>query len=71
MTVGQALKRARTSRGLKQAELAEKMWLDKATVSLWETDRRCVKANELILMADILDMTIDELVGRTVRSNGG
>ena len=36
MLIGEALKRARERKGLRQSELAEKLYVDKSLVCRWE-----------------------------------
>lgn len=66
MTIGEAIKAARKARGLKQIELAEKAGISVNTIRFWETDRTSPTAIFLCCVADVLDVTLDELVGRKV-----
>lgn len=67
MTLGQSIKNARNKKGITQAELAAKIGVYQATLSYWETDRNCPSLLFAICIADVLEMTLDELVGRTVK----
>lgn len=58
------LAEVRKSRGLTQAELAEKSGLPPATVSHFETGFRFPTAPTLTKIADALKISIDFLVGR-------
>lgn len=69
MTIGQSIKKARKSRKLKQVELAEKARVSPQTISYWECDRIRPTIDLLICVADVLDITLDELVGRTAKNN--
>ena len=68
MTTGQALKKARRSKNLTQAELAAKIGVAQITVSFWETDRNSPCLIFLISLADVLGISLDELVGRTAKN---
>lgn len=67
MTVGQSIKQCRKKKCLTQKALAEKIGTSSMNVSFWETDRFSPSLIMLISMADVLNVTIDELIGRTVR----
>lgn len=65
MTIGQSIKNARKSRGVKQKELAEMIGTNPITVCVWETDRCYPQLLMAICTADALNISLDELVGRT------
>lgn len=71
MTIGQSIKLARESRGIKQIELAQMIGTNQVTVSLWETDRVYPRLIMFICVADALNISLDELVGRTPREIHG
>ena len=60
MLVGQALKKARESKGLTQKQLAEMLYVDTSLVCRWEKGQRRIMADELITILDILEMTLDD-----------
>ena len=60
MLIGQALKRARESKGLTQKQLAEMLYVDTSLVCRWEKGQRRIMADELITILDILEMTLDD-----------
>lgn len=60
MLIGQALKKARESKGMTQRELAEKLYVDTSLVCRWEKGKRRIMADELIVILEILEMSIDE-----------
>lgn len=47
--------------GLKQKDIAEKMGVDRSTVTKWETSKAAPRASELPKLAKILNCTITEL----------
>lgn len=71
MTIGQTIKHARKSKGWTQDKLAEVLGVSKTHISLWETGRYFPSIMNFISLADVFDMTIDELVGREVRHHEG
>lgn len=64
MTIGQAIKKARGDKRLMRKELAEKSGISLTTIANWENDRNVPTIFLLICLADILDISLDELVGR-------
>ena len=65
MTIGEAIKRARERRGYSQAKLSMKSGISMQSISLWETGRTFPTIINLIPVADALNVTLDELVGRS------
>ena len=49
---------------LRQSDLAEKTGIDQRTISNYETGKTSPDAENLIILADFFDVTIDYLVGR-------
>lgn len=60
---GAPLRRLRESRGLSQAGLAEAAGVKPAQVGHWEQGQE-PRATSLVRLADALDATLDEVVGR-------
>lgn len=60
------LKLLRKSSGIGQAKLAEMLSISPKTVSHWETGYTEPSIHELIELADVFDVAIDELVGRRI-----
>ena len=58
------IRKIRESRGLRQYELADRMGVKQASVSAWESGAAMPSAANLIKLADILDCTVDEILGR-------
>lgn len=59
----------RTSRGLAQARLSELLEVSPRVYNRWETGAAAPRLDTLVKIADILDVTLDELVGRTEPSS--
>lgn len=62
------IKKIRVSRGMWQYELAARMGVKQASVSAWESGAAMPSAANLIKLADILDCTVDALLGRAPAS---
>lgn len=62
--IGKNIKLLRLSFGLTQGELAEKLCGKKSLVSNYENGYSVPDIFMLIRLADIFDVTLDELVGR-------
>ena len=60
------LKLLRTAKGMGQRELAELLNTTIKTISHWETGYSEPSIVQLICLADIFDVTLDDLVGRDV-----
>lgn len=57
------LKYLRESKGLGQVELANKLGVSKAVISLWENGLREPTMSSLVVIAQYFDVSIDYLVG--------
>lgn len=60
MLVGQALKKARESKGLTQKQLADMLYVDPSLVCRWEKGQRKVPLVTFAVILDILEMTLDD-----------
>ena len=65
-TFGQRLARLRKSLGLKQEDIAERVNISAQAVSKWENDLSAPDISALPILADILNISVDELLGREV-----
>lgn len=61
-SLGKRIKDLREAFKLSQEELAQKLEMDRGSLSLIENDKRSIKASELILLANALNISIDELL---------
>lgn len=64
------LKEVRKSRNIKAVDLAKKLGITKTTLSGWENNKRLFSVENLIKIADILNASTDELLGRNIVSSG-
>jgi len=61
----------RRSRGWSQEELGDRLGVSRQTVSKWETGQTTPELEKLIALADVYDLSLDELVGRTRAGESG
>ena len=62
------IKKIRESRGMLQYELANRMGVKLASVSAWESGKAMPSAENLLKLADILECTVDAILGRGLTS---
>lgn len=62
MTLGEKIRTYRTRAGMTQEELAAKLFVTRAAVSKWETDKGYPGIDSLRLIAKQFSVTLDELV---------
>ena len=62
------IKKIRESRGMLQYELANRMGIKQASVSAWESGKAMPSAENLLKLADILECTVDAILGRGLTS---
>ena len=58
------MKFIRQQRGISQQELAEKLKLDRSTISRWENDEMDVTVGNAIQVADYFNIPIEEFTGK-------
>ena len=61
-TLGKRIAALRHEKGLKQDELAEKLAVSPQAVSKWENDQTCPDISLLPHLAEILGVSVDELL---------
>lgn len=69
LTIGKSIRKHRRDAGMKQGEFAEKLGVNQCLVSWWECDRTVPSLFFAITIADALNISLDELVGRTVKAD--
>ena len=62
MTFGEKIKEARKESGLSQEQFAEKMNVSRSAVAKWETDKGMPDVNNLKIMAQLLNVSVDYLL---------
>ena len=68
MTLGEKILKYRKHAGLSQEELADKMKVTRQSISLWETDQTVPSLDNLIMLAELFNVSMDELCGTMVKS---
>ena len=61
-TMGMVITSLRKAQGMTQAELAEKMQVTDKAVSKWERDLSCPDIQSLPRLAEILEVSVEELM---------
>ena len=69
LTIGEAIKKARVAKRYTKAALARKTGLSYQTLDKWEKGKTYPNVYNLIPIADVLNISLDELVGRTVKAD--
>ncbi len=65
MTINEGLKKCRQERGISQNYLAEKLGVSRIFINALETGKRQIPLDRLVQIANILNCSLDELVGRS------
>jgi transcriptional regulator with XRE-family HTH domain len=68
-SLGERLAKARERAGISQVELAERMGTSQQTVAYWERKAVSLRSDVIIQLAEILDISADELLGTGKRPN--
>lgn len=66
MTMGKSIKKAREDRRLTRTELSNRSGVMSTTIRAWEQDITNPTIMNIWAVADALDISIDELIGRKV-----
>ena len=61
-SIGETIASLRKQKGMTQSELAEKMNVTDKAVSKWERDLSCPDINTISKLADVLDVSVEELL---------
>ena len=68
MEFHEKLFRLRKEKGLSQEELGNLLRVARQTVSKWESGETTPELEKLMCLADIFDVSLDELVGRSEKT---
>ena len=68
-SIGETIASLRKQKGMTQNELAEKMNVTDKAVSKWERDLSCPDINTISKLADILDVSVEELLKTKKKEN--
>lgn len=69
MTFGENIKNLRIKNNLTQKDLAEKLNLSRPTIGRYESDERFPDKETIIDLAELFDVSIDEIFGRKKHRN--
>lgn len=67
MPLGERVKQVRESKGISQRKLATTIFVDASALCYWEQGKRNISVQSLCDIADALEVSLDELVGRSRR----
>ena len=67
LTIGQSMRKVRKAKKYTLVKLEAKSGISRQSIARWEKDRVYPNVMLLISIADVLGVTLDELVGRTAR----
>lgn len=63
MTLGKKIKQLRTAQGFSQEALAAKLNVSRSAVAKWETDGGIPEVDNLLQLASVFGISLDELIG--------
>jgi len=69
MKLADNLQIQRKKHGLSQEDLAEKCQISRQAIAKWESGESVPTIEKLIFLADLYDLTLDELVGRVIKDD--
>ncbi|MCR61214.1 XRE family transcriptional regulator [Listeria monocytogenes] len=69
MNIGKRISELRNKKGISQLQLAKDLNVSRSTVSMWETNKRAIKNERIIQLADYFNVTTDYLLGRVEFDN--
>lgn len=64
---GEILRSLRSESGMTQQELADRLWISKATISYYEQARRCPSIDMLVNISKVFHVSTDYLLGQETR----
>ena len=64
-TIGNNIKMLRKKNRMTQEQMAKKLYLKRQTLSNYEIGKRVPDIYELVKIADLFDISLDELVGHS------
>lgn len=63
VSLGQRISEYRIKRGWSQFDLAEKVGMSTSSIGMWETDKRDPNSQMIVKLANVFNITCDELLG--------
>ena len=68
--IGKKITEYRKQNKMTQQEFADKLFVTNKTVSRWETGYTLPNGEQLVRIAEVLGITLDELMGNEARADG-
>jgi transcriptional regulator with XRE-family HTH domain len=68
---GERLVAARETAGMSQRELADKLGMKQRALCWWEREPVALRPEQLTILANVLDVTADQLLGRNIEKKRG
>ena len=65
-TIGNNIKKLRKESGITQEQIASKLCSSRQALSNYETGKRIPDIYELIVLADLFEVSLDTIVGRKI-----
>ena len=65
-TIGNNIKKLRKESGITQEQIASKLCISRQALSNYETGTRIPDIYELIVLADLFEVSLDTIVGRKI-----
>lgn len=65
-TIGNNIKKLRKESGITQEQIASKLCISRQALSNCETGKRIPDIYELIVLADLFEVSLDTIVGRKI-----
>lgn len=65
-TIGNNIKKLRKESGITQEQIASKLCISSQALSNYETGKRIPDIYELIVLADLFEVSLDTIVGRKI-----
>ncbi|EAA0276309.1 XRE family transcriptional regulator [Listeria monocytogenes] len=69
MTIGKKISELRNKRGISQIQLAKDLNVSTSTVGMWEIDKRAIKDEIIVQLADYFNVSTDYLLGRSKQND--
>ena len=57
-SIGSRIKSAREYHEMSQSQLAVRLGVERATIATWENNKRAPRANRLVMLAGVLDVSL-------------
>ena len=71
MTLGEKITRLRTSRGMTQEEMAERLSVSRQSVSKWEMDQSLPQIDKILVLCELFGVSSDELLKEKMTISDG